>query len=206
MIIWSSVPYAIWQLSYHFFITIRRREKIAAGRPTSFTWLKKSYGKSWIGKLVLGLPERFQEAGFMLTQYLYALGSMLPCPIWFWYRWPSAVFLTCLFAWSIYNGATYYIDVFGTRFQKELEQMKRDVAKWQTSPDGMISPSLTPKAEPGSTTVDHRRNESGGSSNQHGYSKSDASVDHIPLLDSSTRGNPTGSEKVDLGGLKERKI
>lgn len=146
MIIWSSVPYAIWQLSYHFFITIRRREKIAAGRPTSFTWLRKSYGQSWIGKFILGLPEVLQEPAFMLTQYLYALGSMLPCPIWLWYRWPSATFLLGLFGWSVYNGATYYIDVFGTRFQKELEQMKKDVAKWQQSPEGSVSPLMTPKA------------------------------------------------------------
>ena len=79
----------------------------------------------------------------MLTQYLYALGSMLPCPIWLWYRWPSATFLLSLFGWSVYNGATYYIDVFGTRFQKELEQMKKDVAKWQTASS---SPLMTPKA------------------------------------------------------------
>ena len=37
MTLWSTIPYAIWQLSYHFLITVRRREKIAAGRPTSFT-------------------------------------------------------------------------------------------------------------------------------------------------------------------------
>ena len=132
MMLWSSVPYAFWQLSYHFFITVRRREKIAAGRPTSFTWLRKSYANSWIGRLILGLPKQLQEPAFMLTQYMYALGSMLPCPIWFWYRWPSALFLLSLFSWSIYNGATYYIDVFGTRFQKELEQLKKDVAKWQS--------------------------------------------------------------------------
>ena len=174
MIAWSSVPYAVWQLSYHFFITVRRREKIAAGRPTSFTWLRRSYAKSWIGRLILGLPEQLQEPAFMLTQYLYALGSMLPCPLWFWYRWPSAIFLLSLFVWSIYNGATYYIDVFGTRFQRELEQMKKDVAKWQTSPDAFSSPSMTPKAETGSVTpqqqlsndetsskIAHKRKESG---------------------------------------------
>jgi hypothetical protein len=37
MTAWSTIPYAIWQLAYHFLITVRRREKIAAGRPTSFT-------------------------------------------------------------------------------------------------------------------------------------------------------------------------
>lgn len=65
---------------------------------------------------------------------------MLPCPVWFWYRWPSGVFLTVVFIWSVYNGATYYIDVFGNRFQKELEALKKDVAKWQASPGGTTTP------------------------------------------------------------------
>ena len=179
----SSIPYAVWQLSYHFFITVRRREKIAAGRPTSFTWLRKSYAKSWIGRLILGLPEQLQEPAFMLTQYLYALGSMLPCPIWFWYRWPSALFLLSLFIWSIYNGATYYIDVFGTRFQKELEQMKKDVAKWQASPDVFSSPLITPKAEGGSSTPQQQSclDETAG---QHGQERNENSIDLIPMLDS----------------------
>ncbi|KAK2748351.1 hypothetical protein FQN57_001009 [Myotisia sp. PD_48] len=137
MIIWTSVPYAIWQLSYHFLITVRRREKIAAGRPTSFTWLRKSYAKTWIGKLVLGLPAVLQEPAFMLIQYCYAILTIIPCPLWFWYRWASALFLLVVFSWSIHNGATYYIDVFGKRFQNELEQLKRDVAKWQLSPEVM---------------------------------------------------------------------
>ncbi|MCJ1353466.1 MAG: hypothetical protein MMC33_003452 [Icmadophila ericetorum] len=146
MMVWATVPYAVWQLSYHFLITVRRREKIAAGRPTSFTWLRKSYGKSWIGKVVVGLPDPLQEPAFMLVQYIYALGTMTPCPLWFWYRWPSATFLLALFAWSIYNGATYYIDVFGKRFQNELEALKKDVAKWQ-SPDMGGSPTLLAKLD-----------------------------------------------------------
>jgi hypothetical protein len=134
MALWSSVPYAIWQLSYHFLITVRRRDKIAAGRPTSFTWLRKSYSKKWIGKLVLSLPQSLQEPAYMLIQYLYALLTMVPCPLWFWYRWASATFLMAVFTWSVYNGATYYIDVFGKRFQNELEKMKKEVAQWQNSP------------------------------------------------------------------------
>lgn len=109
MTLWSTIPYAIWQLSYHFLITVRRREKIAAGRPTSFTWLRKSYSKVWIGKLVLALPESLQEVAFMLIQYTYAVATMLPCPLWFWYRYMSAAFLMSVFCWSVYNGATYYI-------------------------------------------------------------------------------------------------
>lgn len=150
--LWATLPYSIWQLSYHILITVRRREKIAAGRPTSFTWLRRSYAKTWIGKAVLSLPVSFQELAFMLVQYCYAVITMIPCPIWFWHRWLSATFLFVVFSWSVYNGATYYIDVFGKRFQNELEQLKRDVAKWQNSPEMSTSPVLAGKDNTGITS------------------------------------------------------
>ncbi|KAJ9643377.1 hypothetical protein H2199_004056 [Coniosporium tulheliwenetii] len=144
MLLWATIPYAVWQLSYHFLITVRRRDKIAAGRPTSFTWMRKSYANTLLGKTVLHLPDSLQEPAFMLIQYSYACITMLPCPLWFRYRWASAIFLLTVFVWSVYNGATYYIDIFGTRFQKELEALKRDVAKWQGS-----SPPASMAAEHG---------------------------------------------------------
>lgn len=201
MMLWSSVPYAIWQLTYHFFITVRRREKIAAGRPTSFTWLRKSYGNSWIGRLILGLPDQLHEPAFMLAQYLYALGSMLPCPIWFWYRWPSAIFLFSLFSWSIYNGATYYIDVFGTRFQKELEQLKKDVIKWQNSPDVLGSPIQTPKGDALSLSPQPINVKSSGNENE--QKSSGDSIDQIPLLESRNQ-RSTAIEEVTNDGSRER--
>lgn len=187
MTLWSTIPYAIWQLSYHFLITVRRREKIAAGRPTSFTWLRKSYSKAWIGKLVISLPEYLQEPAFMLIQYIYALLTMLPCPVWFWYRHASSAFLLAVFCWSIYNGATYYIDVFGKRFQNELEAMKREVAKWQNSPDMMTSPLMTPRIDGGSElgkALDAAAEDEvpGEGSSSLGHLRS-CSVDKIPLLD-----------------------
>jgi hypothetical protein len=148
MLAWSTIPYALWQLSYYFFITVRRREKIAAGRPTSFTWLRQSYSKVWIGKFVLSLPESLQEPAFMMIQYCYAVLTMLPCPIWFFSRYASGIFLMVVFAWSVYNGSTYYIDVFGKRFQRELEQLKLEVVKWQNAPDLMAaSPLMTPNPD-----------------------------------------------------------
>lgn len=200
MTLWATIPYAIWQLSYHFMITVRRREKIAAGRPTSFTWLRRSYSKVWIGKFVLSLPESLQEPAFMMIQYCYAVLTMLPCPLWFWYRYASAGFLVAVFCWSVYNGATYYIDVFGKRFQNELEAMKREVQKWQNSPDMMTSPLMTPKTDGGAElgavleddTVDGK---------SHSRSRS---VDKIPLLN-----DQIGSTGIDGGAkdvARERKI
>ncbi|KAI4951061.1 hypothetical protein J4E86_007570 [Alternaria arbusti] len=170
MMVWATCPYAVWQVAYHLLITVRRRDKIAAGRPTSFTWLRKSYAKTWIGKIVLSLPDFMQEPAFMFIQYSYAVVTMLPCPIWFWYRWPSGLFLTVVFIWSVYNGATFYIDVFGNRFQKELEQLKKDMAKWQASPEGGFTP-FTPME--------------GGNEKQLGY---------IPPLEGSTSVKPVDGE------------
>jgi hypothetical protein len=183
MVIWATVPYAVWQLTYHFMITVRRREKIAAGRPTSFTWLRKSYAKTWIGKIVLSLPDFLQEPAFMLIQYLYACVTMLPCPIWFWYRWASGIFLATVFVWSVYNGATYYIDVFGNRFQRELEALKKDVAKWQNSPQGSFGP-MTPGEELG-----ERKNSIG-----------EKEIDRIPPLEGAT-----GTKPADDSTLRARK-
>lgn len=182
MVTWATIPYAIWQLNYHLFITVRRSDQIAAGRPTSFTWLRKSYAKSWLGRLVLGLPETLQEPAFMLIQYAYAILTMLPCPIWFWSKVGSSLFLSAVFVWSIYNGATYYIDVFGKRFQKELEQLKKDVARWQSSPEFVTSPPLAPSSAP-TVSVNGTNN----------LAESDkASIDRIPPLDSTAA--TTGAE------------
>jgi len=185
MVIWATVPYLVWQLSYHFLITVRRREKIAAGRPTSFTWLRKSYANTWIGKMVNSLPEYLQEPAFMFIQYSYAVVTMLPCPFWFYHRTFSALFISAVFLWSAYNGASYYIDVFGKRFQKELDQLKSDMEKWQSSP--------VPEGRPGM----HAR---------------DTSVDNIPQLNEKKSGveeavstaQSASNGKMKSGGLGEK--
>ena len=117
----------------------------------------------------------------MLVQYIYALGTMIPCPLWFWYRWPSAGFLTAVFVWSIYNGATYYIDIFGKRFHNELEQLKKDVAKWQTSPELATSPEITPKIGDDNTTPLATISGQGTDGIGKKWRKS---IDGIPMLDS----------------------
>ena len=128
---------------------------------------------------------------------------MIPCPLWFWYRWASAGFLLTVFVWSVYNGATFYIDIFGKRFQKELEQLKQDVAKWQTSPEAAMSPVQTPKAEPKSGTSPRQDS----SKNEH---KRHSSIDRIPMLDagkSQAQQSATGAEEGGgvPDGLRERK-
>ncbi|KAH6890015.1 hypothetical protein B0T10DRAFT_529161 [Thelonectria olida] len=219
MLAWSTIPYTIWQLAYYFFITLRRRDKIAAGRPTSFTWLRKSYSKTWIGKMVLAQPEHLQEATFMLIQYTYAVLTMLPCPLWFLNHHASAGFLIAVFIWSIYNGATYYIDVFGTRFQKELEAMKAEIMKWQNSPDhAPLSPSMLPRPDGSVVGRPQPSNESTSQTSPSNDAEPEKdvqsgatqpkrlSVDDIPLLDETQGTSSTGVDGVQKDGARERKM
>lgn len=194
MVVWATVPYIFWQLAYHLMISVRRADKIAAGRPTSFTWLRKSYAKAWIGKFVNSRPAALQEPTFMLVQYGFALSTMIPSPIWFWSRWASGIYMSALFVWCIHNGATYYIDVFGKRFQKELEQLKKDVQRWQSSPDFANSPLILPEY-----TVP--RSGALGAPDAPDHLEKRNSLDRIPLLDQvaaatavdAAKSNPTES-------------
>jgi len=82
----------------------------------------------------------------MGIQYGYALLTMVPAPLWFWSRIASALFLLAIFTISIYSGATYYISFFGKRYLKELEQLKKDMARIQSSPEiGARTPLATPR-------------------------------------------------------------
>jgi len=105
-----------------------------------------------------------------------------------------------VFCWSVYNGATYYIDVFGKRFQNELEAMKREVQKWQNSPDMMTSPLMAPKVdgglELGALLESDAESEKGHRKNR--------SVDRIPLL--SDMGLSSGIDGGAKDVARERKI
>lgn len=150
----------------------------------------------------------------MFIQYSYAVLTMVPCPIWFWYRWASSAFLMTVFVWSIYNGANYYIEVFGKRFQKELDALKRDVAKWQNTPDlgaGLKTPGEekqegVPKAEGVGDEQNSPQKLSMGAAVGLNVPESDraGSIEAIPLLDEA-KGSSGAQTHGGDGDLRERK-
>lgn len=133
-LLWTSVFYFIWQTLYHYFITIKRKDKIEAGVVTSFEHLRKAYGNTRLGKFVNSLPEPGPVIAFTAIQYCFQLFSMLLCPVWYSNPYLSAIFLSYIFLTASYNGATYYIDVFGKRFQKQLLKLQAEVAEMQQDP------------------------------------------------------------------------
>jgi hypothetical protein len=134
-IIWTSVYYLIWQSAYHYFITLRRAEKIKAGRATSFEWLRKSFAKTLLGKFVNSLPSPFPVVAFTFIQYGYQLLTMSICPLWFAYKYLAVLFLTFIFFVASYNGATYYVDYYGKKMEKEVTRLQKEIAEMQASGD-----------------------------------------------------------------------
>ena len=128
-ILYTSFLYFIWQLSYHYFITIRRADQIKNGQMTSFEYLRKAFAKKLIGKLVNSLPEPFPVVAFTLIQYGYQLTTMSLCPIFFQYKYAASAFVSFIFLTSCYNGATYYVDFYGKKFQKEVLRLQDELNK-----------------------------------------------------------------------------
>lgn len=59
-----------------------------------------------------------------------------------------------VFSWASWNGANYYIEVFGKRMEKELDQLKKEVARMSKSPEinGQDGLAFSPMASPAGPT------------------------------------------------------
>lgn len=169
-ILWSSFYYLIWQLLYHYFITYRQQDKIREGRVNSFTYLRRSYANKPIGKFVNSLRDPFPVFAFTLIQYGYQLGTMLLCPIWLKYKQLAALFLSTIFIVASYNGATYYLDIFGKKLEKEVVRLRQEISELQSESLNSSSSSMVEvnkkdesgehyKKESGSTEEEHKKND-----------------------------------------------
>ncbi|CAM9013607.1 unnamed protein product [Wickerhamomyces anomalus] len=159
-ILWTSLYYLVWQSLYHYFITVKRAAKIKAGRITSFEWLRKSFGKSFLGKFVNSLPDPFPVIAFTLIQYAYQLLTMSICPLWFAYKYLATAFITFIFITASYNGATYYVDYYGKRLEKEVARLQKEITELQESEndtfedaENLTTPSTTGSSSPGTANI-----------------------------------------------------
>lgn len=62
----------IWQGLYYRYVIVARKEKIKAGRATSFTYLINDK-KRLIGKIAARVPEAYRESAFMVRFYCLAM-------------------------------------------------------------------------------------------------------------------------------------
>jgi len=126
----SSAIYLIWQLLYLKFVYVDRRTKIASGqRTTSLTYLLNDK-RSVIGRALERTAPEKREARFMIGQFIYGMLMELPA-VYLLYdspRW-SAAFMLLIFTVSVWNGGGFYIEVFGRKFERELEALRKELAE-----------------------------------------------------------------------------
>ncbi|OBZ76967.1 hypothetical protein A0H81_03679 [Grifola frondosa] len=150
-LILSGIIYLIWQLLYWKFVLINRRAKVQSGqRATSFTYLLNDK-RGIIGRALSTVPAESREIAFMFGQLVYSILTELPAVFLlydssFW----SSVFLLFIFAVSVWNGGGFYIEVFGRKFERELEALRKELADARSE---RSSPTLGPQSDDDLATV-----------------------------------------------------
>ena len=63
-------------------------------------------------------------------------------------RISSAVYLLVIFSVSVWNGAGFYIEVFGRKFERELEALRKELAEANSAlASQRTSPTLEPQTD-----------------------------------------------------------
>ncbi|OCF36378.1 integral membrane protein [Kwoniella heveanensis BCC8398] len=128
MILLSGVPYILWQAAYYKFISLDRKSKIESGqRQNSFHYMLNDK-RGPIGKALQGIRPEHRELWFIFGQLIYSIVFMIPpAALLINSRRASSAFLIIIFAVSAWNGASFYVEVFGRKFERELEKLRKEM-------------------------------------------------------------------------------
>ncbi|EIM88150.1 uncharacterized protein STEHIDRAFT_138578 [Stereum hirsutum FP-91666 SS1] len=140
----SSLIYLVWQLLYWRFVYVSRRAKVESGeRTTSLSFLLNNK-RGLIGRALAAIKPEYRPESFMAGQFAYAVITDIP-PVFLLYDsafWSSA-YLLLIFAVSAWNGGGFYIEVFGRKFERELEALRKELAEANLRSAG-ASPTIIP--------------------------------------------------------------
>ncbi|KAF9362018.1 hypothetical protein BGX26_006535 [Mortierella sp. AD094] len=120
--------YLTWQIAYYFFVVVRQREKIEAGkRVTSYTWLLNDPKGGAISKVAHTFGEKYSILTFMGMQLIYTFVTCLFALLLYRNFKLNTIFLVSLFIVSVWNGACYYMEVFSKQYEKHMEKLAADM-------------------------------------------------------------------------------
>ncbi|KDR65779.1 hypothetical protein GALMADRAFT_217400 [Galerina marginata CBS 339.88] len=144
----SSVLYAIGKLLYWKFVFVNRRAKIESGqRTTSLTYLLNDK-RGAIGRALAAIPRAgAKPPSWVGSSVLYAILTELPVVFFYDSAACSAGLLLLVFSVSVWNGGGIYIEVFGRKFERELEAPRKEIAA-SAERAASASPSSSPPAGP----------------------------------------------------------
>ncbi|KAK0553677.1 hypothetical protein OC845_001149, partial [Tilletia horrida] len=142
--------YACWQFLYWTFISTSKKDKIVSGtRINSYSTMTK--GKGALANLVGKYPPSLREPLFMVIQFLYTVLTTLPAPL---LLYPSktatSIFLLIVLVISVWNGATWYVEVFARQFEKELLALRAEMELAKQQELAIAEASTAGTSAPGS--------------------------------------------------------
>ncbi|KAI9513475.1 hypothetical protein F5148DRAFT_1273104 [Russula earlei] len=153
----SSAIYLVWQVLYWKLVYVDRRKKVESGqRTTSLYWMLNKPG------LINNMLSKFKPENrafiFMLGQFVYSVLTDVP-PVFILYDSPlwSGSYLLFILSVSVWNGGGFYIEVFGRKFERELETLRKELAEAQGRSQ-RSSPIMDPEteSEPVSPLLDNK--------------------------------------------------
>ncbi|KAK8869577.1 hypothetical protein IAR55_000144 [Kwoniella newhampshirensis] len=162
MILLSGVPYILWQAAYYKFISIDRKSKIESGqRENSFHYMLNDK-RGPIGKALQGIRPEHREQWFIFGQLIYSIIFMIP-PAALYIHSPrsSSVFLITIFAVSVWNGASFYVEVFGRKFERELERLRKEMELASATGSTTSTSSTAPPSPPSPSYTDAQGEDDG---------------------------------------------
>lgn len=63
-----------------------------------------------------------------VLQFLYTFITILPAPLLFYQNERlAACFLCIIFVVAVYNGGSFYVEVFGRKFEKQLKALEKQI-------------------------------------------------------------------------------
>jgi hypothetical protein len=147
----SLLLYIIWQISYIYKTEFLDKEKFKANPQllTSLRWMSKDT-KNPFARTALKLLRKTKlfrkdedydstslktKGVFVTAQFFVTMISILPGFFLFNHRFAHLLYIGIVFTISLFNGASFYIDVFSVRYRLQLEKLEKlkDVAREATT-------------------------------------------------------------------------
>ncbi|KAI0311146.1 hypothetical protein OF83DRAFT_1177858 [Amylostereum chailletii] len=142
-LLYASVMYLVWQACYWKFVWVNRRSKIQSGERTTSLTFFLNHKRGWVGRLLVATPPDRRAQYFMLGQFVYSIiTELLPIFLLYDSLYWSAGYLLFIFAVAVWNGGGFYIEVFGRKFERELEVLRKELAE-ANARSPQCSPALT---------------------------------------------------------------
>jgi hypothetical protein len=135
------LPYLLWQVAYWINDSVVEDGEMM----TSYKCLAAD-SSHLVALIVHKFPESIRVFVFMALQLAYTVLTMIPCKFMYESAQFSAAMILLLVSVSVWNGASYYFDVFAVRYQESFrakEQMMDKLSHELVHAEAQISSELT---------------------------------------------------------------